>query len=170
MMASLDGTRSFKWWYLLLFATVSLFAEGKRQRTFGFTPLEASGIDTYDANVFSQQLRNEIDKAGVYATLEFSDVSIRLAEQNLPPICSDAHCSIVAGQILGVEFFGFGTIGKVGKVYTLSMQVVEVRTGRIVRDISEFFKGNKNAFKIKAIPEFAMKISGIEVEKKSKRR
>ncbi|MBN1578018.1 MAG: hypothetical protein JW913_15770 [Chitinispirillaceae bacterium] len=107
-------------------------------------------------------LRKAIDNAGVYKTLEFSDVTMRLAEQGLPNSCPDAHSSIVAGQILGTDYFGFGTIGSVGKAFLISMQIVEVRTGRIIRDISEFHKGKKKAFEKKVIPRFAQKLSGIE--------
>jgi len=136
--------------------------------TLGFTVLEASGIDPYDAKVYSQKIRKAIDDAGVYKTLEFSDITMRLAEQELPNSCPDAHSSIVAGQILGAEYFGFGTIGRIGKTYTISMQVVEVRTGRIVSDISEFHNGKQIMFEEKVIPRFARKLSGIETKNETK--
>lgn len=138
----------------------------RRSYTLAFTPLAASGIDEYDAKVFNEQLRDEIEKLGVYSTLEFSDVQVRLAEQNLPNSCSDLNCAVIAGQLLGVEYFGYGSIGKVGKAYTLGMQIVEVRTGRVVRDVSEFFKGRKSAFKIKIIPELAARVCGVEYIKR----
>lgn len=134
--------------------------------TFGFTVLEADGIERYDATVYSQILRREIDNAGVYQCLEFSDMSTRLNEQGLSDRCTDAHCAIAVGQILGADFFGFGTIGSVGKAFIISMQIVEVRTGRIIRDISEFHKGKKAEFEQKVIPRFAWRLCGIEKVKK----
>jgi hypothetical protein len=163
-------TNRIKWWYLLLAAVFSLNAGDTLPKSFGFTTLKPSGIDSYEATILSQLLRKEVEKTGIYSTLEFSDITIRLTEQNIPNTCFDVCCAVAAGQILGVDFFGFGTIGKVGKAYTLSMQVVEVRSGRIIQDSSEFFKGKKADFEQKVIPLFAKRISGIKVEEKSRRR
>ena len=69
---------------LVLVIHFSSPAAGSKADVFGFTILRASGIDTYDAKVYSQILRGEIDKLGVYRTLEFSDITLRLAEQELP--------------------------------------------------------------------------------------
>ncbi|MBN1759548.1 MAG: hypothetical protein JW863_14570 [Chitinispirillaceae bacterium] len=151
---------------IVFLLVMSVHADDMSRKSFGFTPLTASGIDDYEATVFNQQLRNEIEKIGLYSILEFSEIQTRLAEQGLPNSCSDLHCAVVAGQLLGVEYFGFGSIGKVGKTYIMSMQLVEVRTGRIIRDLSEFFKGKRSAFRQKIIPRFATRICGLEYEKK----
>jgi hypothetical protein len=151
---------------IVLVSLCCTFGAPPAKPTFGFTILEANGIEQYDATVYSQILRNAIDNTGVYQCLEFSDMSMRLNEQGLPDRCTDAHCAIAAGQILGADFFGFGTIGSVGKAFIISMQIVEVRTGRIIRDISEFHKGKKAEFEQKVIPRFAWRLSGSEKVKK----
>ena len=152
--------------YSVVFLTViSVNAEDSARKSFGFTQLAASGIDDASAGTFSQQLRGEIEKIGLYSILEFSEIETLLAQQNLPHSCSDLHCAVVTGQLLGVEYFGFGSIGKVGKTYTISMQLVDVRSGRIVRDVSEFFNGKGSVFTKKIIPRFAYKICGLEFSK-----
>lgn len=150
--------------------SIPLFSDTLKMRSLGFTILNPNGVDPYDAKVFSQALRKAIDDAGVYTTLEFSDISIRLAEQNLPNSCNDPQCAIIAGQLLGVDCFGFGTVGKVGKAFTISMQVVEIRTGKIVGDHSEFYRGKQKAFVQKLIPLFAREISGIRTNRKRRKR
>lgn len=151
--------------FMLLGHECSIVAEGKRL-VLGFTLLESSGIDKYDAEVLSRQVRKEIEAAGVYRTIEFSEISLRLAEQNLPGRCADVQCAIVAGQLLGADFFAIGSIDKIGKTYAISMQLVEVRSGRIVRNVSEFYKGKLRKFEKNIIPLFARKISGLSVEEK----
>ncbi len=146
--------------------TAAVGAGERSSYTLAFTPLAASGIDEYDVKVFNEQLRDEIEMLGVYSTLEFSEVQTRLAEQNLPNACSDLNCAVIAGQLIGVEYFGYGSIGKVGKAYTLSMQIIEVRTGRVIRDVSEFFKGRKSVFKRKILPELAARACGVEYIKR----
>jgi hypothetical protein len=141
------------------------FAADKRP-VLGFTMLESSGIDKYDAEVISQLLRNEIGRWGIYRTLELSDISLRLAEQNISDRCSNVLCAIAAGQILGADYFGLGSIDKIGKTFAISMQIVEVSSGRIVRNVSEFYPGKYNNFIKKVIPVFAQEISGFSVKKK----
>ena len=150
---------------IVFLMVMSVNADGIIRKSFGFTQLAASGIDADDAAMLSLELRNQIEKIGLYSILEFSEIQTLLADQDLPDICSDLHCAVVTGQLLGVEYFGFGSIGKVGKTYTISMQLVDVRSGRIIRDITEFFKGNQSAFRKKVIPRFAYKICGLEYKK-----
>lgn len=129
--------------------------------TLGFTPFESSGIDKYDASIMNSIISKSFESAGIYKTLEPSDIALRLAEQNLPPTCSDVQCAIIAGQILGTDFFGIGSIGRIGKTYTISIQIIEIRSGRTIRNVSEFYKGNKKNFEEEIIPYFARKASGI---------
>jgi len=156
------------YWYLLLITLLYGFTSGenRKQPTFAFTELEPSGIDQYDAKVYSQIIRYSIANLNIYSTLEFSDVSIRLAEQDMENSCKTTRCAIIAGQLLGVDFFGYGTIGKIGKTYTVSMQIVDVHTGKIVRNVSEFYKGKKKKFKREVLSLFAYQVCGIEPEKK----
>ncbi|MBN1309493.1 MAG: hypothetical protein JXA18_16355 [Chitinispirillaceae bacterium] len=155
---------------IIICTRVSSFGAPPGKPTFGFSFLEANGIDQHDAAAYSQVLRAAIDNAGVYKCLEFSDMSMLLAEQGLSDRCTDAHCAVVAGQIVDADYFGFGTIGSVGEAFIISMQVVEVRTGRIVSDISEFHKGKKAALNNKTIHRFARKLSGLEKKRNGRKR
>lgn len=131
------------------------------RKSLGFNLLKASGIEERDAVVFSEQFKAEIEKVGVYSTMAFSEVESLLSDQGLPNTCYELHCATVAGQLLGVDYFGFGSIGKVGKAYTLSVTVVEVRSGRVIYEESEFFKGKRSTFTKKIIPLIAAQISGV---------
>jgi|GEM_PF-5554045 len=157
---------------LLVVVSALLAAQGgsPQKPSFGFTFLEPAGIDPYDARVMSQSLRSAISRTGVYRTLEFSYITMQLAQQSLPDRCTDIRCAIVAGQLLGVDYFGFGTIGRIGKTITVSMQIVEVRSGRVVREVSEFFKGDQQEFEQRVLPDFALKVCGIEPPVDSRRR
>lgn len=150
---------------LMTIFSAATFSYGKKP-VFGFTHLESSGFDKYDAAIIGQHLRNEINALGVYHVLEFSEISLRLAEQNLPLRCNDVQCVIMTGQILGADFFGIASIDKIGKTIAMSMQVVEVRSGRIILNYSEFYKGSKKKFESTVVPHFARKICGLPDLKK----
>lgn len=148
----------------------ALFASDKRP-ILGFTELSASGIDAYDATIVSQQLRKLIDSIGVYKTLEFSDIQLRLASQNIVAQVKDVNAAIIAGQILGTDFFGIGSIDQIGKkTYAISMQIIEVRSGRSIINTAEFYKGNFKNFQKIMVPLFAQKICGINIEEKPSRK
>ena len=91
---------------------------------------------------------------------------MRLSEQNIAPQVNDAQAAIIAGQILGADFFGVGSVDKIGKSYAVSMQIVEVRSGRVIKNQSEFYKGNFKKFQKLVIPYFAKKLCGIPVDEK----
>ncbi|MCX7726140.1 MAG: hypothetical protein N2053_04765 [Chitinispirillaceae bacterium] len=145
-------------------------AEVKRKPMLGFTILKANGIDATEAEFFSKILLEKIKETGVYTTIDFSELTLRLSEQGFADTCNDAQCAIIAGQVVGSDFFGFGSIGMIGKSYIISMQLVEVRTGKIVRDVSEFYKGKRKDFEEKIIPLFALKLCGIYIEEKGKKK
>lgn len=157
--------------FLYLLVLLYVFSEGgeRKLRTFGFTELEPSGIDLSDAKEYNQILHRSIANLNVYSILEFTDVTSGLAQQDLPNTCNTPRCAIIAGQILGVDVFGFGTIGKIGKAFTISMQLIDVHTGKTVVTVSKFYKGRKKKFKSEIIPLFAYWICGIEPEKKKKK-
>ena len=70
--------RFLSWYATLLFFVISATAGDSPRKSLAFTPLTASGIDEYDATVFNEQLRNEIEKLGVYATREFCKLDFTL--------------------------------------------------------------------------------------------
>jgi len=159
---------------VLLLVAWALFTQqapvsADKKPVLAFTPLEPGGVDKYDAGVVSQQLRKEIDAAGVYKTVEFSEIELRLAEQNLPPRCADVQTAVMIGQILGADFVGIGSIDRIGKSYAISMQIVEVRSGRIINNTSEFYKGNFRKFQTIIVPYFARKMSGLPVDEPKKK-
>jgi hypothetical protein len=45
------------------------------------------------------------------------------------------------GQLIGVEKIISGSLGKVGKTYTVNLRMIDVRTGRIERSVTEDYTG-----------------------------
>jgi hypothetical protein len=81
--------------------------------------------------------------------------------------CDEASCAIEMGKILAVKYIVLGNIGKVGKTYTLSVRFVDVATGEILKDYTEYHKGATDGLLTRVVPLIAQKISGTEERKKS---
>lgn len=151
-----------------VFLTVLLFsalnAAEPRRKTFALSSLAPSGIDSQEAVDYSQHLRDAINDLGLYSMLETADLEQRLTDQDIRSYCVDVRGAIVAGQVAGVDYLAFGSIGKIGKTFAVSLQVVEVQSGSVIRDVSEFFKGKKNVFLSEVMPRVAAETCGIQLE------
>jgi len=105
-------------------------------------------------------LISNLGKTGTFQVLERSKMDEILKEQGFQKsgICNESSCALEMGQLLGVELIGLGNIGLVGKTYAVSVRMVEVKTGKVVIDVNEFFKGSRDDLMTKIIPSIAQKI------------
>ena len=51
--------------------------------------------------------------------------------------CTEQSCVVSMGQMLGVKYMVAGTVGNVGKIFVLSLKVIDVSTGEIGLTVSE---------------------------------
>jgi hypothetical protein len=124
--------------------------------------LTASGVTKEEAASLTDAFRSELSKSGKYQVMERGQMEQILKEQGFQQsgACDEATCAIEMGKILAVNQIVMGTIGKVGRTYTLSVRVVEVGTGKIVKDITEYQKGNADELLTRTIPVVAAKLAG----------
>jgi hypothetical protein len=103
--------------------------------------------------------------------MERSQMDDILKEQGFQQsdVCDEATCAIELGKLLAVNHMVMGGIGMVGKTYTLSVRVVEVGTGKINKDFTEYHKGSTDELLTKVIPMLAQKIAGTYVEPRKSR-
>jgi hypothetical protein len=71
------------------------------------------------------------------------------------------------GKILAVNYMVMGNIGMVGKTYTLSVRFVEVGTGRILKDFTEYHKGTADELLTRVVPMLSQKIAGSYKSRKN---
>jgi hypothetical protein len=74
--------------------------------------------------------------------------------------CDETNCAIEIGKLLSVNQIILGSIGKVGKTYTLNIRAVDIGTGKIVSDITEYHKGSIDGILTEIIPVAAQKLMG----------
>lgn len=147
-----------------------------QEKTLAFNKLSSSNLIDRDIAALTDVLISSIIVDGVYQVLEPLKVEGLLKEQGFQHsgFCNDEFCAIEIGQLLGVEYVGIGSIALIGKTYAVSARIVEVRTGKIIRDVNQFFKGSRDDLVMEVLPQIARKLSGLEpvtgkVKKRSKR-
>lgn len=131
--------------------------------------LKATGVTENEAQSLTDALRSELGKSGKFQVMERSQMDDILKEQGFQQsgVCDEASCAIEIGKILAVNFIIMGNIGMVGKTYTLSIRFVEVGTGKILKDFTEYYKGNADELLTRVVPTLAQKIAGTYQPKKN---
>ena len=92
-----------------------------------------SGLSPQEVSMLTDKLLNEFVNLKFYKVVERSKRDEILKEQGFQQsgACDQGACLVEAGQLLGVEKMIGGSIGKVGALYSVDLQMVDVRTGRI---------------------------------------
>ena len=57
-----------------------------------------------------------------------------------------------------------GSIGKLGETYSISVRVISVSTGEILKDVSETYKGSIDNLLEEQIPNIAKRLAGQKVK------
>ena len=99
-------------------------------------------ITESESIALTNKVINEMLRTGKYSVFERSQMEEILKEQGFQQSgCTNEECAIEIGQLLGVRNIVFGNIGKVGKMYSISLKMVNVETGEIEKSTSLDFKG-----------------------------
>jgi len=79
--------------------------------------------------------------------------------------CSQNECIIEAGKILGVGKIFVGTVGKIGRIFSVNIQAIDVSTGRIQINKNYQHDGDVEELAQDVIPTLALQMAG-ELAKK----
>ena len=79
-------------------------------------------------------------------------------QQSVP--CSQSECIVEAGKILRIEKIFVGAVGKIGRIYSVNIQVIDVSTGRIQMNKSYQHDGDVEELAQEVLPALAMQMAG----------
>jgi TolB-like protein len=118
-------------------AVIALFFAGiswsQEKTTIAILDFEAQGVEQNEANVLTERVRLELFKTDRYTVMERSRMRDILEEWGFQQaICNESECIIRAGNILGVQQMVAGSVQKIGALYTISIRIVEVATGKVL--------------------------------------
>lgn len=156
--------------FLVFLVSAIIGASEPETETIAVASLKPTGMTEEDALILTDILRTELGKTLKYDVMERSRMDEILNEQGFQNTgsCSESSCAVEIGQLLGVKHMVLGGAGKLGKTYTLNARIVDIRTGSIVTEVTEYYKGTKDALITKTIPVVAKKLTGIMVTRPSK--
>lgn len=126
------------------------------------------GLSAEEVLSVSDRLRGELINTGKYTVIERGQMDIILKEQGFQQtgVCSEASCIVEVGQLLAVHKMVGGSIGKVGKAYSINLKIIDVQSGKIERQVADDIKCSKEKLVSFHIKNVARKMAGLVKEKK----
>ncbi len=96
-------------------------------------PLDANGISETEAAVLTDRLRSELFQTGEFEVIEREKMRAILEEQNFQLTgCSSNECMVEVGQLIGVQQMVGGSVSQFGRLFSISIRLIDVETGRII--------------------------------------
>jgi hypothetical protein len=114
---------------LLSMSAISVFAAKPTCAVLTFDA--KGGVSRDEAFLLSDRFAIELDKTGVYTLTPRGKQAEVLQEQKFSRSdnCSATDCAIEAGKLLGAQFMVYGSVGKIGSVYTVNVYLINVESG-----------------------------------------
>jgi TolB-like protein len=115
------------------------------------------GLSKGEAATLSDVLNSELIKSDEFTIVDRSRIKAILTEQGFQQseACSQVECVVEAGKILKVEKMFVGVVGKIGKIYNINIQLIDIATARIERNISRQHSGEIEELATDVIPDMA---------------
>ena len=128
--------------FSLLFLTLAVSGASAAQKNKSEIKTMANYIAVFDFEVttgdkgisrpLTESVRRELVMSGKYEVIDRGNMNKILGEQKFQMSgCVVQECIVDAGQLLGVGKIVSGSIGIVGKTYYLTLQLIDVKTGKV---------------------------------------
>ncbi|MBL8027285.1 MAG: hypothetical protein JNL74_12775 [Fibrobacteres bacterium] len=136
------------------------------QENIAVLDLDADGVTASEAKTLTNKLRGELINTGQFTVIERGEMDNILKEQGFQSTgCTSQECAVEMGQLLGVEKMIAGGIGKVGNIYLISLRIIDVRKGTILKNVDEEVEGDIAAVLRTGLYNSARKIAGLNADK-----
>jgi TolB-like protein len=115
------------------------------------------GITKEEAASLSDIFQSRLVEFGEFNVVDRSRIKTILQEQGFQQseVCSQVECIVEAGRILKVEKMFAGTIGKVGRVFNVNIQLIDIATSQIVQHKNRQHSGDIDELATEIVPDMA---------------
>jgi TolB-like protein len=104
--------------------------------------LEERGISEDEAATLTDRLRGHLVNTRAFVVLDRNNMETTMRELGLQQSgCTTTQCAVRIGKILNMQKMVTGSIGKVGKTYTIDISVIDVESSRIERSFNRDYRG-----------------------------
>ena len=131
--------------------------------TLAVNNLTGHGLTESEVMTLTDVLRSRLMETGKFKVMERAEMESILKEQAFQNsgACTEEACMVEMGQLLGIEEILAGSIGQVGKAYSINVRIISVKSGEILRSVSHNYTGPIENLLTSEINVVAKKIAGI---------
>jgi hypothetical protein len=116
------------------------------------------GVSLEEVRLLTERFIVELDNYKVVKLINMEKRDSILKEQNISLTCSSMECAIEAGKNLAAQYVIYGSIGKLGSLYTLNIYLSNVESNSIETSCSLDFNGPIEDLLMKGMREAANKM------------
>jgi TolB-like protein len=133
--------------------------------TLAVNNLSSHGLTESEALTLTDVLRSRLMETGKFKVMERTEMETILKEQAFQNsgVCTEEACIVEMGQLLGIEQILAGSIGQVGKAYSINVRIISVKSGEILKSVSHNYTGPIENLLTSEIAVVAKKIAGIQM-------
>tara|TARA_B100000287_G_scaffold432955_1_gene493499 strand:+ start:481 stop:1584 length:1104 start_codon:yes stop_codon:yes gene_type:complete len=147
---------------LTLIISISTAMAQTGRPTVAILDFDGQGVGAGDVQTLTERMRTEIGNTNAVRLIERKAVEKIMEEQGFQQTgCTSDECAAEVGQLLGVQFMVSGTIGRMGKKYTIDCKMFSVETGETVRAKNATFEGDISGLLLE-MQIMAWEIAGLE--------
>lgn len=112
------------------------------KRTAAILPFDArTGVSADEVALLADRFAVELNRTDAYQLVPRSKMKEILELQAYAATCSSVECAVEAGQQLGVEYMIYGSIGRIGSMFTMNVQIASVEKGAVVAGTTMDYSG-----------------------------
>lgn len=151
--------------YLFVTALVAIPIAAPKMSHIAVMDFEPRGVSKNEAKALSDRFRSELGALNVFAIMERNQMDMILKEQGFQQsgACSDASCIVEVGQMIAVDKMISGSVGKVGRIYTIVVKMLDVQTGKIIKQVTDDCPCPIEKVLTQTMRRVAMKMAGKKV-------
>ncbi len=155
--------------YLATLLTLTQLLIGQAGKpTVAILDFEGQDVSAAEVQTLTERMRTEIGNTNAVRLIERKAVEKIMMEQGFQQSgCTSDECAAEVGQLLGVQFMISGSIGKMGKSYTIDAKMFSVETGETVRTQSATHDGDISGL-LTEMEILAWEIVGLDAPQKLK--
>jgi len=161
---------------VLMLLLPPVHSQVRQQRKFSVAVLDfdaRAGLSAGEAASLSDIFQGALVESGEFIVVDRNRIKAILQEQGFQQseACSQVECIVEAGRILKVEKMFAGTIGKIGRMFTVNVQVIDVATAQILDTRQRQHLGEIEILASDVVPSIAAemieKLTGRKVSTKT---
>ncbi|MEI6971588.1 MAG: hypothetical protein WCL44_08725, partial [bacterium] len=148
---------------VLLLTSLRLPAETTNKPTCAILTFDAlEGVTPGESRILSDRFCVELDRYRTFRLMSRSKMGevLKLQAFSRSENCSATECAVEAGKMLSVELMVYGSVGKIGALYSLNAYVVSVESGETKKSVTVDQRGGIEETLTAGVAALARKLVG----------